>query len=257
MPYKLDFNHISHSVPFVALLTWLAVPFKEDNGYLKGEGFSVNKGKNLYYDIKTHSGGSVINFLAKYQDIPVKDAAQKIYDEFLDEKGITKTIPELELSYCDYLKARGIAEETQKQMEFGLSNHGSAKGKIAFKIRDDQGAFIGHILYKIKEETLFFYKDWRNDYLWNLDKVKTQDLILTADPFQAAHINQLGYQNVACLMSANMTDHQQHLILNRFCMVLILAKDPSNIAQRLMPWAFVKAPDWKENLTAEDMKVYL
>jgi hypothetical protein len=230
MPYKLDFNYISQSVPFVALLTWLAVPFKEENGYLKGEGFSVNKGKNLYFDLKTHTGGSVINFLSKYHNIPVKEAAQQIYDEFLDEKGITKTIPELELLYCDYLKARGISEETQKQMEFGLSNQGSAKGRIAFRIRHE-ARLVGHILWKIKEEALFFYKDWKNDYLWNLDKVKTQDLILTTDPFVSAHIYGLGYQNVACLMSANMTEAQENLIVGRFCMVLLLPRT-RNILRR-------------------------
>ena len=58
-----DFTALS-KLPFKEFLDYLNVPYKETKTELKGEGFIINKAKNLYFNPIGDDKGSVINFLS-------------------------------------------------------------------------------------------------------------------------------------------------------------------------------------------------
>ena len=242
----LNFNEISKGISFEDVLNWLNVPFQRKNTELRGDGFIVSVNKNLFFCPDNESlKGSVINFVAHYKKLPLREAANLLKTQFLSKNKITepkREIPNLILDWDQYLEERGITKELAKEYEVGLVKQRSIiSGRIAFKIYNDKGGHTGYIGYKKQDDSWFFPKDFKRP-LYNVSKVKDyKSVIVTVDPFDALKIIALGFSQVVSLLANSMTSEQE-IQLKQFKYMLLLHKEPENIVNRLYNSCFIKAP---------------
>lgn len=242
----LDFNEISKAITFEEVLNWLNIPFQNKNGELRGEGFIVSIDKNLFFCPDNEElKGSVINFVAHYKKIELREAASILKTQFLSKKKETKPkrdIPNLTLEWHSYIEERGIKLEIAKEYEIGLVKQRSVvAGRIAFKIHDHFGKHIGYIGYKVEDGSWFFPKGFKRP-LYNAFRLKdTKSVIVTVHPFDALRIASLGLKQVVSLLANSMTAEQEEQ-LKKYKYILLFHKEPENIVNRLYATSFIKAP---------------
>lgn len=245
MGQYLNFNEISSNVSFSDLLNYLNIPFKQTNGELKGDYFSVNVKKNLYINTKDDTQkGSVINFLSHHKEIDLRTAAQELKDHFLTEaKPPKREIPDLELHYPEMFKNYGIGEELSKEYEVGLVKQKSImSGKIAFRVRDGLGQPTGYVGYTEKDGSWFFPKGFKRPLYNGHRLMNSQSIVLVVSPFDALKVLSFGWTHVGALMGKSVTDEQfrQVVDLPHLKQVLLIHPDPENIVLRLSLDVFVK-----------------
>lgn len=255
----LNFSVIGRAIPFKDVLDSLNVPYTEAKGEIKGQGFIVNKQKNLYFNPTGHDKGSVINFLSAIKGISLREAAQELKKQFLDAPR-PKEIPEYELQHNhSFLAERGITPETAEYFELGYyGKRGIMAGKIAIKIRDAEGNKVAYIGRNLKgDNKYFFFKGYKHEHLYNLYRVKTEYAILTISPFDVIHIHNLGFNYAVGLLSLSMSKEQEQL-LKHFKRILLLHPNPDNILARLAKTAFIKAPSINsvKGISAEEVKSF-
>lgn len=247
-----DFKEISQSIKFQNLLDDINIAYTQKNGELKGTAgkfkFIVSIEKNLFLcpdDDKIK--GSVINFLAQYMGIGLRDAALILQERFLKAPQEPKReLPNLNLFYCDYLEAYGINKEVATEYEVGFVKQKSIiSGKIGFKCYDDNGEVIGYVSFNPKEEDpkkrWFFPQNFKRT-LWNAHRAtEFNKAIVVCNPFDALILIQKGLKNTYCLIGKSMTASQEET-LKKFNSVLLLHPEPDNLILRLHKHCFVKAP---------------
>jgi len=236
----LDFAEIS-KVPFQEVLNWQNVPFQETKAELKGDGFIVNKDKNLYFNPQGDDKGSVINWLSTRERISLREAAQLIRDHFNGKPPEKKEIPEYELHYHKFLEERGITPEIAQEYELGLvKSRGVMAGKIAIKIRDAEGEKVAYIGRNLKgERKYFFFKGYTHDHIYNLHRQEHPYVILTVSPFDVLHLVKEGFPFSIGLLQRSMSAKQEEL-MKRFKRVVLFHPEGDNIALRLSKVCFVK-----------------
>lgn len=242
----LNFTEISKAIQFEDVLNWLNLPFKRKGNELRGEGFIISIEKNLFFcPDNDEQKGSVINFVAHYKKIDLRQAAIILKTQFLSKKQEAKPkrdIPNLKLEWDPYIEERGINETVFTQFEIGrVKQRSVVAGKIAFKIYDHTGAHFGYIGYKVEDGSWFFPKGFKRP-LYNVFRVKdTKSAIVTVDPFDALKIASLGFPQVLSLLANSMTTEQEEQ-LKKFKYILLFHKEPENIVNRLYATSFIKAP---------------
>jgi hypothetical protein len=242
----LNFAEISKAIPFSDVLNWLNLTYTEKNDELRGEGYIISKEKNMFFvpdndDLK----GSVINFVAHYKEVDLREAASILKKHFLSktkEKKPKRDIPNLTLDWHDYLGERGIKPEIAEKYQAGLVKERSiVTGRIAFKIHDSKGKHIGYIGYKVEDGSWFFPKGFKRP-LYNANDLNEKlCVIVTVEPFDTLRLASLGFKQVASLLANSMTAEQEEQ-LKQFKYILLLHKEPGNIIQRLYNSSYVKAP---------------
>ena len=242
----LNFAEISKAVPFRELLDSLNVCYTEKNGELHGEDFIVNISKNLFFTPKDDNiKGSPINFLAKYKNIELREAASELKKKFLSIKKETKPkrdMPNLDLEWHPYLQERGIKPEIAKEYEVGFVKQRSiVAGRIAFKIYDDFGKHMGYIGYKVEDNSWFFPKGFKRPLYYAHKLENAKSIIVTVDPFDALRFVTLGFKQVTALLANSMTTEQEEQ-LKKFKYILLFHKEPENIVNCLHATSFTKAP---------------
>lgn len=242
----LNFKEISSAIQFKEVLNWLNVPYQRKNNELRGDGFIVSIEKNLFFCPENDNlKGSVINFVAHYKQIDLREAALLLKTQFLSTKKEVKPkreLPNLILEWDPYIEERGINLDVVKEYEIGLVKQRSIiTGRIAFKIYDHEAKHIGYIGYKTEDGSWFFPKGFKRP-LYNAFRLKDiKSVIVTVDPFDALRIVSLDYRQVTSLLANSMTAEQEEE-LKKFKYVLLLHKEPENIVNRLSGTSFVKAP---------------
>jgi len=238
----LDFNEISQRIPFANVLDSLNIPYKVKGKELRGEGFIVDTGKNLYFNPKGDDKGSIINFLHARKGGTLRDCAIELKKQFLCEPRTPKRdIPALELDRRHATVGKlGISEESAEYFDIGYCGQKSIMaGKVAFKIIDHNNNHQGYI--GINEDKWFYPKGFKRDTLYNLFRQKQEAVILTVSVLDVVHLHTLGFSFVVGLMGQSATGTQFEL-LQRFKRILLLHPEPENIRNRLSEFAFVKAP---------------
>jgi DNA primase len=242
----LNFKEISETVSFEDVLNWLNLPFERKGGELRGDGFIINVGKNLFFSPDNNeSKGSVINFVAHNKQIDLRDAASLLKEQFLTKKKETKPkrdIPNLTLEWDEYIQERGITPEISKEYKIGIVKQRSVvAGRIAFKIYDNNAKHIGYIGYRKEDGNWFFPKGFKRP-LYNVHKVKdTKSVIVTTDPFDALRIISLGFKQTVSLLAKSMTSEQEQE-LKKYRYILLFHNEPANIVNRLFESSFINAP---------------
>lgn len=242
----LNFKEISSTITFEDVLNWLNIPFQRTDKEFRGDGFIVSIEKNLFFCPENDElKGSIINFVAHYKKVELREAASKLKSQFLSKKTDVKPkrdMPNLSLEWDPYIEERGIKPEIAREYEIGLVKQRSVvAGKIAFKIYDHVGKHIGYIGYKAEDGSWFFPKGFKRP-LYNAHKVTdTKAAIVTVDPFDALKIASLGFTQILCLLANSMTaEQEEHLKKYRY--ILLFHPKPENIINRLYQSSFVKAP---------------
>jgi hypothetical protein len=252
----LDFRALS-TVPFKNLLDYLNVPYKETATELKGETFIITKDKNLFFNPKGEGRGSVINFLSIHRNISLREAAAEIKAKFFETPKEPPKLPDYELDYAHpFLTEQGITPETAKLFEGGYCKHGIMKGKIAFAIHDEKGNKVAYIGKNLKDDGWFFPKNFKSDYLYNLHRQKYPIVILTVSPLDVLKIHQQNIPAVVGLIAHSMSPRQQEL-LSTFKKILVIHKEPDNIALRLIRNSFVKVVNSVETLNEAAIRALL
>jgi DNA primase len=241
----LNFNEISKAISFEDVLNWLNIPFQRKDKELRGEGFIINIDKNLFFcPDNDEQKGSVINFVAHYKKVDLRESAMLLKAEFLSKKTEAKPkrdIPNLTLEWHPYIQERGISEEVFKEYELGYVKQRSiVAGRIALKVYDHEGKHIGYIGYRESDGNWYFPKGFKRP-LYNAFKVKdTKSVIVTVDPFDALKIASLGFKQVVSLLANSMTTEQEEQ-LKKFRYILLFHPKPENIVYRLYPTSFIHA----------------
>ena len=238
----LDFNEISQRIPFANVLDYLNIPYTTKGKELRGEGFIVDTGKNLYFNPKGDDKGSVINFLHARKGGTLRDCAIELKKQFLDEpKKPEREIPTLELDHGHVEVTRlGISREAAEFFDIGYCGQKSIMaGKVAFKIIDHNNNHAGYV--GLKDGKWFFPKGFKRDTLYNLFRQKQEAVIVAVSVLDVVHLHSLGFPFVVGLMGKSATGTQFEL-LQRFKRILVLHPEPENIRNRLSEFAFVKAP---------------
>lgn len=230
----LNFFTIS-KVPFQSVLDWLRLGYTETKTELKGQGFIVNKAKNLYFNPTGNDKGSIITFVANQKNISLRTAAEYLYNQFMATENVL--IPEYDLHYCEFLAKEGISEETAKDWEIGLvKNHkGPAAGRIAFKVKDVNGEKVGYALYNPKDKSWFYFKGYQHNHLYGLDRVKGDSVVLLSNPLEAVRFN----SNGIALTHPGLTKPQENL-LTKFSFIEVMCPEYENIVLKLVKGSFVK-----------------
>ncbi len=243
----LNFAEISEKVSFIDVFNYLNISYSQKGDELKTQdGIVVNVKKNLYFNTNDETQkGSVINFLAHYKQIDLREAASLLKSQFLSdiiEIKPKREIPQLKLDWDSYIEERGITEEIAKEYEIGFVKQRSiVTGRIAFKIHDHTGKLVGYIGYKKEDESWFFPKGFKRP-LYNVFRLEdTKSVIVTTDPFDALRMASLGIKEVVSLLANSMTAQQEEQLI-KFNYILLLHKEPGNIVNRLYSNSFIKAP---------------
>lgn len=260
MKQFLNFSEISQ-IPFLKLLNHLNLSYEETEKEYRGEGFIISKQKNLYFNPVGEDKGSVINFLAKIKGTDLRSAAGELKALFLDQpkEKEERKLPEYELHYDKWLEDQNINEEEAKFWEIGLvKSRGIMAGKVALKIRSSNGEKVGYIGRNIKADSKnewFFFKDWKQEHLYNLHRIKDDDFVIVlSNPFDVIGFYKAGHPNVVGLMSQNMTDSQREF-LKRFNQILVINPAAHAIARRLCDTSYVKIVETDKPLEVESGKL--
>ncbi|MCE5251361.1 hypothetical protein LLG96_14195 [bacterium] len=252
----LDFAEISQRIPFADVLDYLNIPYTTKGKELRGEGFIVDTGKNLYFNPKGDDKGSVINFLQARNGGTLRDCAIELKKHFLDEpKKPERDIPTLELDHGHVeVTNLGIGKEAAEFFDIGYCGRKSIMaGKIAFKIIDHNNDHIGYV--GLKDGKWFFPKGFKRDTIYNLYRQKKDAVIVVVSVLEVVHLHSLGFPFVVGLMGKSATGTQLEL-LQKFKRILLLHPEPENIRNRLCEFSFVKTPKLAKpvlELTGEDV----
>jgi len=255
----INFAEISKQIPFTALLNHLNIKFEETEKEVKTDKIIVNKSKNLVFYKDTKKGGSVINLYSDLMKCDLRTAATHLQDTFLKERPEPKReIPTLALEYDQDVANLNISEDMAKNFEIGkVKGRSVLAGCIAFRLYEEDNTPRGYVGLKGKE-WVFPKGSKRGDIVYNLNRAKTDYAILVADILECLHLIEIGYPFTVALMSLSATDEQINLLGNSFKRILVIHKQPENIANRLCRNCFVKIINKSDilKLNKEEVKLF-
>jgi len=241
----LDFQAIAKAVSFKDVLDKLEIPYTEIRGELKGQGFIVTLKTNRYTNPTGNDFGNVINFVMRHFDMNARDAASWLKKNFLSKQEEQPELPNYKLKYCDWLKDFGIPEHIAYELEIGqvVDHKGPAQGNIAIAIRDITGKKVGYAFYNPKKDKFFYFKAYKHDHIYNLDKCVPGCKIafLFENPLNTAKHSNI--PNCIGLTSGNLTIAQINALTTLEALILIHQDDAriQYLTNKLSPYLFVKA----------------
>jgi DNA primase len=249
----LDFQEISKQVKFKDLLDALSLPYTETREGLKGNGkfsFVVSEDKNLFICPTLPIKGSVINFYSEHAGVTLREAAEWLFDTFLNTekkpKKEAKKFPMYELTYNEAIKATGITEEECKEWECGYVKKGVMAGRFGFLIRDKESnpvAWIGRMT-KDGQKPWYTYDAEPYKHLYGFKRLKDHSFaVVVANPIEVILLARFEIPAVA-MMSLAMTEQQAQLLegIGRLLVLIPKPEASANIANRMSKHCYVKAP---------------
>lgn len=242
----LNFGDISKAIQFEDVLNWLNIAFTQTDKELRGEGFIINKEKNLFFAPENENQkGSIINFVSHYKSISLREAASILKVQFLSKEKEHKTkrpMPELKPEWHPYLHERGITSEIAAEYEVGYINQRSVvAGRIAFKIHDHSGNLAGYIGYKEESKEWCTPKGFKRPLYGSYRLKDKKYVIVTTDPFDTLKIASCGLSQVVSLLSDSMSKEQEEE-LKKYRYIYLFHPKPANIVARLYETSFIHAP---------------
>ena len=275
------------------------------------QSFTVNTAKNVWSCLSSScvaarggmKGGNLLDFTAAMEQCSVRDAALRLASWFSigaspppaggsrspesptppkreraagektetgENKPLTFTLKGV--AYCDYLRGRGISEETAHAFGIGLfSGRGTMAGRIVIPIHNERGelvAYAGRSPENAEPKYKFPAGFHKSHVLFNLHRVAGDAVVLVEGFFDCLKVWQSG-RPVVALMGSSLSEEQERLIADRFSHVRVFLDGDSagrsaaaEIGQRLMrrTWVrIVELPDGTQPdmLSAEDLTRYL
>ena len=175
--------------------------------------------KNLWYCQKCHAAGHIISLAVKVKGLTWKEA-----NEFLEKaisENVNKITEELninyELFYNDFLKEKGISEDTCKLLEIGVPKGKTMlAGSVAFAVRDDTGMKVAYYGIKMKDQKPIFHKSFNPElYLYNFCNLHEQSITyFTTDLLHCVRMIQANQQAICNFGLPYLSQPQFNLIKN-------------------------------------------
>lgn len=165
----IDFAELKARVSIEDAVAYLNIEMKERNGQLRSScphcggadrTLVVTPSKQAFYCWNSKKGGDCISLVAHALDIPVKEAAAKLWERYCTSTvPSTSTVPEERrseetqklqpLSYLepehDAVVAVGFDTRIAEELGIGYAGKGLMRGLVAIPIRDDRGKLRGYI----------------------------------------------------------------------------------------------------------------
>lgn len=208
--------------------------------------FHVSLSKNNFNCFgDCQGGGNILDFVSKMEGVDIRQAGLLLKEWFEIEPGEKKPkkdlpkkaeLPKEErvnkplkfaLKYLNpehpYIKERRLRKETIEEFGLGYCQKGIMAGRIAIPIHNEHGQLVAYIgrwpedppeeepKYKLPagfHKSLVLYNFHRA-----IESAKKQGLILVEGVFDCLKVWQAGFPNVSALMGANLSYHQEELIL--------------------------------------------
>lgn len=165
----VDFAELKTRVSITDAADYLGIKMKDRGGQLRsscphcGGGdrtLVITPAKEAFYCWSAKKGGDCITLVAHVLDIPLKDAAAKLFERYCtstvpssrtvpEEKGGQETQKLQPLSYLesehDAVVAVGFDTRLAEELGIGYASKGLMKGLVAVPVRDAQGVLRGYI----------------------------------------------------------------------------------------------------------------
>ena len=230
-----------------------------------GNSFTVNMEKNVWSCMSAScvaarggsKGGNALDFTALMEKSTVRDAAVKLASWFMADAKLpggqepkpkpadvqrqeptakptevsgeqNKVLPFVlrGVAYCDYLRGRGISEETANKFGVGLfSGRGTMSGKIVIPVHNERGelvAYAGRATDDADPKYKFPAGFHKNHVLYNLHRVQGDSVILVEGFFGCMKVSQAGRAAVVALMGSSLSTEQRKLLVDRFRIVTLV-----------------------------------
>lgn len=210
--------------------------------------FRVSLSKNCFNCFgKCHGGGNVLDFVAKMEDLPIREAALKLVEWFDLDTGqaspksyakpkdedphlnhpLNFTLKTLKSDH-PYLQERGLSPETIEEFGLGFCSRGMLKDRIAIPIHNAHGqliAYAGRHPSPDEDEPKYkFPKGFKKSLeLYNFHRAKAEaeefesgSLVLVEGFFDCHVMWQAGVTNCVALMGSVLTENQLTLLREHF-----------------------------------------
>lgn len=173
--------------------------------------------KNLYYCPKCKSSGHIISLVMKIKGIewgPANEFLSKAHHNHA--KRITEElIIQYELSYNNFIKAKGIGEDMCKFLEIGVPKGKTMlAGSVAFTVRNAIGMKVAYYGIKMKDGKPVFHNSFNPElYLYNFCNINLREPVyFTTDMFRCINNIENGRQCVCNFGLPYLSDEQIELL---------------------------------------------
>jgi DNA primase len=267
------------------------------------ESFAVDTAKNIWSCLSSScvtarggsKGGNVLDFAAAMERCGVREAAMRIAERFRvapppnggqitrrraqsppPEETVAKpsaTAADAEnealkfslqgVAYCDYLRSRGISEETAARFGAGhFPGRGTMSGRVVVPIHSERGelvAYAGRAVDDADPKYRFPAGFHKSRELFNLHRAGGDEVIVVEGFFDAMKVHQAGFPHVVALMGSALSERQRELLLRFRRLVLMLDGDDAGraataeIAAKLVYSRFVRAVSLAEGAQPDQL----
>ena len=126
----------------------------------------------------------------------------------------------LKSEYCEYLKGRGLTEDTCKLFGVGLcASKGSMAGRVVIPIHNPKAelvAYIGRAVDGSEPKFKIPAGFHMSRELFNYHRAGGKVVTIVEGPFDCLHLTQNGYPNVVALLGKSLSDSQAELICTKW-----------------------------------------
>ena len=244
----MTYKDTLQKVDTVKALTLLELTAEQNGAYVKfkcqdcAEGMAPMKAygdkKNLYYCPKCKASGHIISLVQKVKLLDWKEATEFLNQAISDK--VEKITDELslnyDLTYSEFLKGKGITEDTAKKMEIGTpKGRTMLAGCIAFMVKDDTGKKIAYYGIKMKDGKTVFHKSFSPElYLYGYsDIAKDKPVYLTTDIFKCVQLIGEGKQAV-CNFGLPYISPNQFELLKGLDHIIFKVENPREFAMQMI-----------------------
>ena len=138
--------------------------------------FHFNEKKKVFNCWTKCGGGNILDFIAKFNNISIHQAAVIAVDIINDKSFINESLNfKLKTNYeHSYIKSRNISIQTAKYFDIGFCNYGFLKSRIAIPIHDNSNnlvAYAGRCIDDSEPKYLFPKSFQKSNYLYNFNRI--------------------------------------------------------------------------------------
>lgn len=225
----LDIKKIKQEVSLMQLINYYQIDIKQrkKNAWTgacpihKGDNknaFHVDTHKNVFYCFtQCASGGNVIDFVMKMENLPFYKAALWLHNNFIDNTiSLQKDMPDNKV--MQYLQARNLNQQLIQYFNIQYPPQRPFKDRISIPIHDGHGNYVSSCGRAIDNKTtpkyVFLKGFQKSKYLYNIHRVANSGgdkCIIVEGFFDVFFLTKLGYRAIA-LMGCNIYPEQIRML---------------------------------------------
>lgn len=190
--------------------------------------FHFNIEKKIFNCFTHCGGGNVLDFIAKYRDVSIYNAA-RIALKIINYKNHVSFNLDLD-PHHEYLRHRKLSLDTCKYFNIGFCKTGYLRNRIAIPIHDRSGNLIAYVGRAIDDSVLKYLfppKFKKSAYIFNLHRVlnRGKRTFIVEGFFDVFRLHAFGEQSICIMGSSISTDQIQQLKTINTSYILMLDGD--------------------------------